>query len=148
MNELISRKKYGEHRLLRLLFNKFICFIAMMPMFNPMRLFLYSLAGVKIGKNVFIASYVLIDDQFPELVRINNNVVISYKVTILTHDGAKGIIAPVDIENNSFIGACSIILPGVIIGENSIVGAGTLVSKDVTPKSTVVSSCLRVINTR
>lgn len=41
--------------------------------------------------------------------------------------------APVSIENNVFIGARSMVLKGVTIGEGSIVGAGTIVTKNVPP---------------
>ena len=39
------------------------------------------------------------------------------------------------IEDDAWIGTGTIILPGVIIGKKSIIGAGSLVSKDVKPNS-------------
>jgi len=56
---------------------------------------------------------------------------------------------PVHIGNNVWIGAAATILPGVTIGDNSIVGAGSVVTRDVEPDSIVVGSpakLLRKIN--
>jgi acetyltransferase-like isoleucine patch superfamily enzyme len=47
-------------------------------------------------------------------------------------------ISPVHIKRNAWIGAAATILPGVTVGENSVVAAGALVAKDV-PDNTVVA---------
>ena len=50
----------------------------------------------------------------------------------------KAIVAkPIVIKRNAWIGAAATILPGVTIGENSVVAAGAVVSKDV-PANTVI----------
>jgi acetyltransferase-like isoleucine patch superfamily enzyme len=101
--------------------------------------------GVKIGKNVFLGKYCIIDDNYSELISIKDSVVISFGVTIITHDYSKDIVAPVTIEKGAFLGSRSVILPGVTIGEKSIVGAGAVVSKDVPANSTVVGPSAQVI---
>jgi acetyltransferase-like isoleucine patch superfamily enzyme len=101
--------------------------------------------GVRIGKNVFLGKYCIIDDTFPELITIEDNVIISFGATIITHDDSRGIVAPVRINKEAFLGTRSVILPGVIIGEKSIVGAGAVVTKDVPVNSTVVGSPAHVI---
>ena len=145
MNKKISRKEYGEKFILRVLFNKFLHLIAMFPMTTSLRIFLYFLTGVKIGKNCFIASYVFIDDQYPELIAVEDHVIISYRCTIIAHDDSRGIVAPVTIKRNAYIGACATILPGVIVGEGAVIGAGTTVAKDVPPKTTIVGARERII---
>jgi acetyltransferase-like isoleucine patch superfamily enzyme len=45
---------------------------------------------------------------------------------------------PIVIKNNAWIGASATILPGITVGENSIVGAGSIVTKDV-PDNTMVA---------
>lgn len=50
------------------------------------------------------------------------------------------IVKPITIKQNAWIGAAATILPGVTIGENSIVGANSLVTKDVPPNTVVVGS--------
>lgn len=73
--------------------------------------------GVTIGDNVLVASHVAI--------------------TSMTHDTSAEIFAstsvrkPVVIEDNVWIGAGAIVLPGVRLGRGCIVGAGTVVTKDV-----------------
>ena len=83
----------------------------------------------------------------PYLITIGQHVSISFDVVFLTHDGAtclfrdepkyKGVIkfGKIEIKDNCFIGARSTIMPGVTIGENSIIGACSLVTKDVPPNS-------------
>ncbi|SNQ61091.1 acyltransferase [Candidatus Methanoperedens nitratireducens] len=146
MNEKISRTKYGEKYILRAVFNKVLCFIAMLPIGSKIKIFLYSLAGVRIGKNCFIASYVLIDDQYPELITIEDNVTIAYRAALITHDDSRKIVSAITLKKKSWIGSCAIILPGVIVGENAVVGAGATITKDVLPKTTVISAMVRVIN--
>jgi acetyltransferase-like isoleucine patch superfamily enzyme len=141
----IPRKNYAEKSFLKIIFNKYILFFSMLPMTSDLRKKLYRNVGIKIGKNGFIASYVLMDDQYPELITIEDNVTISYRATILTHDDSKGIIIPVRIEQDAWIGACTTILPGVIIGRGSVIGAGTTVSEDVPPNAIFVGGKGRYI---
>jgi len=109
--------------------------------------------GVKIGKNVFIGEWVYIDVVFPELVIIEDGVAIAPHVKIITHSKPneahrrwlKSFAAPVIIKKNAFIGLGAIILPGVTIGENSIVAAGAVVTKDVPPCTLVGGAPARVI---
>ena len=54
---------------------------------------------------------------------------------------------PVHIENNVWIGAGAVILPGVTIGENSVIGAGSVVTKDIPPDVVAVGSPCRVLRT-
>lgn len=90
----------------------------------------------------------------PYLVKIHNNVRIAANVHIITHDIIDGMLAntekwkghgefsfhmgTIEIFDNCMIGSCSIILPNVKIGPNSIVGAGAVVTKDV-PEGTIVA---------
>lgn len=83
----------------------------------------------------------------PYLITIGKHVSISFDVVFLTHDGAtclfrdedryKGILkfGKIEIKDNCFIGARTTIMPGVTIGENSIVGACSLVTKDIPSNS-------------
>lgn len=96
----------------------------------------------KIGKNVFIN----FDCVFLDLggITIEDNVLIAPKVSLLTEghpttieDRHSLIPKPIHIKKNAWIGANSTILQGVTIGENAIVAAGSVVSKDV-PDNTIV----------
>ena len=52
---------------------------------------------------------------------------------------------PVKIGNRSWIGANTIILPGVTIGDNTVIGAGSIVTKDIPSNVIAVGSPARVI---
>lgn len=54
-------------------------------------------------------------------------------------------LAPVLIKKNAWLGAASIILPGVTVGENAVVGAGAVVTKDVPANTVAVGNPARVI---
>jgi acetyltransferase-like isoleucine patch superfamily enzyme len=95
-----------------------------------------------IGKNVFIN----FNCTFLTLggVVIEDNVLIGPGVQILSeghpvapHERQSLVPATIHIRKNAWIGAGAIILPGVTIGENAVVAAGAVVSKDV-PANTVV----------
>ena len=96
----------------------------------------------KIGKNVFIN----FDCVFLDLggITIEDNVLIAPKVSLLTEshpidpkERQSLIPKPIHIKKNAWIGANATILQGVTIGENAIVAAGSIVSKDV-PDNTIV----------
>jgi acetyltransferase-like isoleucine patch superfamily enzyme len=79
------------------------------------------------------------------LVTIEENVIISNRVTIVAHDRSRMMVAPILIQKEAFIGTGSIILPGVIIGNNSIVGAGSVVTKDVAPYTVAAGVPAKII---
>lgn len=99
----------------------------------------YRKVGMTIGEDTHIFSRLISSEPF--LISIGKNVTISTGVSLLTHDASVGaivgrnvysdIVGPITIGNNCFIGANSIILPGVRIPDNSIVAAGSVVTKTV-----------------
>lgn len=101
--------------------------------------------GLTIGRNVTIAPTSWIDSEYCFLISIGDNSSISKGVKLIAHDAAtfkftNGYtkIGKIDIKNNCFIGEDAIILPGVTIGPDVVVGAGSVVNKDVPPNSCVV----------
>lgn len=101
--------------------------------------------GVKVGKNCRI--YTRSFGSEPWLIEIGNNVTLTSGVKILTHDGStwlmrdhKGrrfLYRKTLIKNNVFIGVNSIIMPGVIIEDNVIIAAGSVITKSV-PSGVIV----------
>jgi len=96
----------------------------------------------KIGKNVFIN----FDCTFLDLggITIEDNVLIAPKVSLLSEghpiapENRHALVpAAIHIKRNAWIGAGATILQGVTVGENAIVAAGSVVSKDV-PDNTIV----------
>lgn len=98
---------------------------------------------ITIGKNVFINHACSFLDMGG--IVIEDDVLIGPKVNLITENhpidpaDRKSLIAnPIVIKRNAWIGAAATVLPGVTIGENSVVAAGSVVSKDV-PDNTIVA---------
>jgi len=107
--------------------------------------------GLIIGQNVTIGRSVNIDNGYPFLIRIGDNCSICEEVRLLAHDAtpykfANGHtrLGKVEIKDNCFIGEKAIILPGVTIGPNALVAAGSVVIRDVPPNSCVAGQPARV----
>lgn len=100
--------------------------------------------GLVLGKNVSIGRTALIDNAYPYLISIGNNCSIAEHVRIHAHDAATfkftdghTRLGKVEIKDNCFIGERSMILPGVTIGPNVLVAAGSVVHRDIRPNSCV-----------
>ena len=52
---------------------------------------------------------------------------------------------PIKIENDVWIGANSVVLPGVQIGNHSVIGAGSIITKDIPPYSVAVGNPARIV---
>lgn len=116
---------------------------------NRIRFFNYDrkgFKGLKIGNKVFIGDECLLD--LAESIELGDHVTLAERVTILTHINVgykdhplqkkfKSKTEPIHIHRGCFVGACSTLLAGVHIGEESLVGAGSLVNKDVPSHSAV-----------
>ena len=109
-------------------------------------LFYLKRLGVSIGKNTNISLRAKIDTRRGKII-IGNNCYVTYGCVILSHDATAKRINPNDdgsgtviIEDNVFIGVNSVVLRNVRIGRNSIVGAGSVVTKDVPPNVIVAGN--------
>ena len=106
--------------------------------------------NIKIGKNVFINACCRFQDQGG--IEIGDGSLIGHNTTIATlnHDfnpdkRANLHPSPVKIGKNVWIGSDSTILPGVEIGDGAVIGAGSVVTKNVPANSIAVGSPARVI---
>lgn len=97
----------------------------------------------RIGKNVFINHACSFLDMGG--ITIEDDVLIGPKVNLITEGHPLNpaerkalTVQPIVIKRNAWIGAAVTILPGVTVGENSVVAAGAVVTKDV-PANTVVA---------
>jgi acetyltransferase-like isoleucine patch superfamily enzyme len=104
--------------------------------------------GVKIGKDLRIINPELQTfGSEPYLISIGSHVTLSSGVRLVTHDGGVAIFrtqnkdierfGPIRIGDNVFVGMNSIIMPGVNIGDGSVIGAGSIVTRDVPPNCVV-----------
>jgi len=108
---------------------------------------LFKLGNTSIGSNVSIHQMCYVDATGG--LKIGSNVAIAHATTIMTseHDysrplittrDADGFLAPVEIEDDVWVGAGVKILSGTTIGAHSVIGAGAVVTKDVSESSLMV----------
>jgi len=101
--------------------------------------------GAKVGKNVRIIG--MLDPVNPHRITIGDNTIIGKQSGILTHGPVSG-GRPVVIGSNVFIGFNVTVLPGAIIGDNCIIGAGSVVSGNIPKNSIAVGNPAIVIKKR
>ncbi len=104
------------------------------------------LAGLEIGDECFVGDECLLD--LAEGVRLESRVTLAERVLVLTHTNVgyrdhplqahfPATAAPVVVEAGSFLGASVTVLPGVRVGAQSFVAAGSVVTADVPPRTLV-----------
>ena len=93
--------------------------------------------GLVLGKNVALNDGYFLDPSHCFLITIEDGVTFGPGVQVFAHDASclrvlgKTKIGLVRLGRNCFIGASSVILPGCSVGENSIVGANSTVTKSI-----------------
>lgn len=109
--------------------------------------------GMKVGDHFERLNDVILDPSHCWLIEIGENVTLAPRVHILCHDAStKKIlgytkIGRVTIGNNVFVGAETVIMPGVTIGNNVIIGSNSTVTHDVSDGVVVAGSPAKVIST-
>ncbi|HLP65528.1 MAG TPA: acyltransferase [Flavobacterium sp.] len=92
-----------------------------------------------------------IDGLIPQMVEIGDDFISAPGSIILAHDASlynhirKHRVEKTIIGNKVFLGAQSIVLPGITIGDGAIIGAGSVVTKDVKPYTVVAGNPARYI---
>ncbi|MEZ8186312.1 DapH/DapD/GlmU-related protein [Shewanella sp. 5S214] len=93
---------------------------------------------MNIHPTVRISLKAKLDKRNPKGINISKGTYIAFGAVILTHDMCRLLHKSVFIGEDCFIGANSIIMPGVTIGNNCVVAAGSVVTKNV-PDSVIVA---------
>jgi maltose O-acetyltransferase len=110
-------------------------------------------AGLQLGEEVFVGGGTFLDPDFAFLISIGDQTTISVEAIVLAHDASTrrhlgySRVAPVRIGHRVFIGARAVILPGVTIGDDAIVAAGAIVTRDVDPSVVVGGNPARMLMT-
>jgi acetyltransferase-like isoleucine patch superfamily enzyme len=141
-------------RIIKSIFVKFLIYRA--NAYNVHKVF-EKYYGVKIGANSRFTGKKISFGSEPYLIEIGNNVTITPGVKFQTHDGGVAlfrkeypglnVFGRIKIGNNVFIGEDVMIMYGVTIGDNVVIGARSVVTKDIPSNSLAVGIPARVIKT-
>ncbi len=126
---------------------------------NRVRRWCFEASGVSIGEGTVINQGLTISDGYKRLVTIGKRVAVSPNVTIVAQSGPNNSLLAnnsyvrdrlireeaVAIDDDAWIGAGAILLPGVRIGLGAIVGAGSVVTRDVPPGTIVAGNPARIV---
>lgn len=110
---------------------------------------LYShLLKMTIGEHTAFAFKVVPDIMYPEYIHIGHNSIIGYNTVLLTHEFLVNEFrtGKIYIGDNTMIGANVTILPGVEIGSNVKVGAGSVITKDIPNNALAYGNPLQIVN--
>ncbi|NNF02271.1 MAG: acyltransferase [Bacteroidia bacterium] len=122
------------------------------------RQFYHRVRGCKIGSNTRIAEDCLIAPYYPGNIIIEDDVAISAKCILLDHKRDLSLYrygdsimncnyfnGKIHLKKGSFLGVGCIIMPGVEIGEGAVVGAGSVVHKDVPPYTVAQGNPAKIV---
>lgn len=110
-------------------------------------IYLRKVYGMNISKTAHISYRAKIDRSInPKGIYIGEYTLVTSAV-ILSHDHVRGLTANTKIGDRCFIGIRSITMPGITIGDEVVVGSGSIVTKDVPSNCIVAGNPARIINT-
>jgi hypothetical protein len=107
--------------------------------FSSLRVPLYRLAGVRIGRGAFVSPHVVIDPLYPQLIRIGEDALLGMGCRLMTHEytATRYRLGRVRVGKGSVVGAFSTVRSGVHIGDRATVGMHSFVNGDVPDGATV-----------
>ena len=117
------------------------------------RKWLQRMRGVKIGKNVHWGTHIIVDYPYPYFVVVEDGASISGSDYFLAHckpmkyheNFVESYVAPIIVHKNAWVALNVTLMPGVEVGEGSIVAAGSVVSKDVPPFTVAQGNPAKVV---
>jgi acetyltransferase-like isoleucine patch superfamily enzyme len=114
-------------------------------LFTIKKLYLTKIWGMDLHPTCEFSLSVRFDKTFPRGIHVDAESYVAFEAVILTHEFIGALYAHTRIGKRCFIGARSLILPGIVVGDGSIVAAGSVVTKDVPARSIVAGNPARVI---
>lgn len=126
----MSRNRLSWLRNLLVAVNRFVCLRIM---------------GMDIHPTVQLSLQYKLDKTFPKGVHIGQYTYVASGVHILAHDRTRGMYVHTFIGQHTFLGTNPIILPGVHISDHCVIGAGSIITKDVPSGSVVAGNSAQVI---
>ena len=136
----------------RLAYQYLMLCLARFTLPTRVRVALYRAMGANIGQDVYIGVDTYLDEQYPELITMEDDSGPSFRSTFITHGEAYDdegnrirYVAPILVKRGSWPGSNTVICPGVTIGQGAVVGSGSVVTEDVPDYAVVVGNPARVI---
>ncbi len=114
--------------------------------FNRLKLAVLRRRGARVGRHVYISSDVWIDPLFPQLLTIEDNVLIGVGARIALHEFGRDCfrVGRVRIRRGALIGGFALVGHGVEIGPDAVVAGGAVVGRDVPAGMMAVGNPARV----
>lgn len=114
---------------------------------------LHRMRGVNLGKNVYVGYDVIFDRIHPELITVGDYAEIGDRCILSAHSRGSlttrqaypRTMEPIKIGRGALVNSGCIITQGVEIGENSIIGIGSVVTRDISPNSLALGYPARVV---
>jgi len=134
-----SGSKYFPFFVFRRIAKDILAIVAYWCPINSIRILCHRWRGVKIGKNVQIGLKCVLENSYPEYITIEDNASLSGEVYLLAHSNPLkhfqgkflAYVAPIHIREGAWLTIRTTVLPGVTIGKNAVITAGSVVIKDV-----------------
>lgn len=155
MQRYIYDKKKLKITKLRALYSGILIRFAKTCVLPQTRKLLYKLLGVKFGADICLSPNIdIIDYSLGKYLSLGDRVALAPNITFVISSGPSEsklkklypkIYGPITIEEDVWIGTGVIILPGITIGKCSIIGSGSIVTRDIPPFSVAVGNPARVI---
>jgi acetyltransferase-like isoleucine patch superfamily enzyme len=116
--------------------------------FNGLSLWTLRKMGATIGRDVYISAGVWIDPMFPDLLTIEDDVLLGVGVRIAFHEfrASEFVAGRVTLGKGSIIGGFSLIGPGVHVGEGATIAGGAVIARDVPAHSIAGGNPARVVS--
>ena len=135
----IANTRSSKLFLLKRLYSFVLAEIAYFCPINSIRIWCHRQRGVKIGKHVHIGLHCVLDYSYPEYITLEDYVTLSGEVYVLTHSRPRenfrgkllSYIAPVHIKKGAWLTVRTTVLPGAVVGEDSVISAGAMVTGDI-----------------
>lgn len=109
------------------------------------RIYFVRFWGMDIHPSVIISLSAKLDITHPKGIHIGEHTYVAFGASILSHDMTRALKTDTRIGRYCFIGARSIILPGIRVADHSIVAAGAVVTKDVPGNCIVAGNPAQII---
>jgi acetyltransferase-like isoleucine patch superfamily enzyme len=109
------------------------------------RLYLTKVWGMDLDPTCEFSLSTRFDRTFPRGIHVGAETYVAFDVAVLSHEMIRAMYVHTRIGKRCFIGARSIIMPGVVVGDGCVVAAGSVVTKDVPARSIVAGNPARII---